>query len=321
MLSSDLPRFDRTLAMLVMLQTRRVVKAQEMADRFGVSLRTIYRDVKSLEAAGVPIIGEAGTGYSIMDGYRLPPVMFTREEAGSFVAAEKLMQKFTDAGMGRYFESAMNKVKAVLKGNEKDWVAALEKQVWMEPGNELFNKEVPNALEILFTGIAEQKQIFIEYRSLSSTASEHRSIEPIGIFHEGNHWYLYAWCHLRNDYRQFRTDRILYIRNTEVPFAKQHGSIDELREKEKSSCEPVRVVLSVDRSILRYINSGKHYYGFVSQEEKEDEVEMVFLTDPTMEGIARWFMMFGDQARILEPEPLKQKVKQMAEEISANINA
>ena len=87
-------RFDRIVAILIQLQSKRIVKAQELADRFEVSLRTIYRDIRTLEASGVPIISEAGVGYSIMEGYRLPPVMFTREEVGSFVAAEKLMQKF-----------------------------------------------------------------------------------------------------------------------------------------------------------------------------------------------------------------------------------
>ena len=98
--SDNLNRFDRIVAILIHLQSGRVVKAQELASRFGVSLRTIYRDIRSLEASGVPITGEAGVGYSLMDGYRLPPVMFTREEAGSFVAAEKLMQKFSDKALG-----------------------------------------------------------------------------------------------------------------------------------------------------------------------------------------------------------------------------
>tara|TARA_R110002073_G_C9461371_1_gene578752 strand:+ start:1636 stop:1941 length:306 start_codon:yes stop_codon:yes gene_type:complete len=93
-------RFDRIVSILVQLQSKRIVKAQELADRFEVSLRTIYRDIRTLEASGVPIISEAGVGYSIMEGYRLPPVMFTREEAGSFVAAEKLMQKFVDKSLG-----------------------------------------------------------------------------------------------------------------------------------------------------------------------------------------------------------------------------
>ena len=104
-------RFDRIVAILIQLQTKRIVKAQELADRFEVSLRTIYRDIRTLEASGVPIVSEAGVGYSIMEGYRLPPVMFTREEAGSFVAAEKLMQQFTDKSLGAYYESAMFKLK------------------------------------------------------------------------------------------------------------------------------------------------------------------------------------------------------------------
>ena len=70
-------RIDRISAILIQLQTRRVVKAQDIADRFGISLRTVYRDVKSLEEAGIPVIGEAGVGYSLVDGYRLPPIMFS----------------------------------------------------------------------------------------------------------------------------------------------------------------------------------------------------------------------------------------------------
>src|SRR5680860_1082305 len=150
-------RFDRIVAILIQLQSKRIVRAQDLADRFEVSLRTIYRDIRSLEASGVPIASEAGVGYSIMEGYRLPPVMFTREEAGSFVAAEKLMQKFTDKSLGAYHESAMYKVKSVLRGREKDWISALESQVRIDPAQALFNEDIPDALEILFESIAEKK--------------------------------------------------------------------------------------------------------------------------------------------------------------------
>ena len=129
MSSDSLKRFDRIVAILIQLQSRRIVKAQDLADRFQVSLRTIYRDIRTLEASGVPIASEAGVGYSIMEGYRLPPVMFTREEASSFVAAEKLMQNYTDKTLGSYHESAMVKIKSVLRGSQKDWVSALESQV------------------------------------------------------------------------------------------------------------------------------------------------------------------------------------------------
>ena len=108
-------RFDRIVAILIQLQSKKIVKAQELADRFECSLRTIYRDIRTLEASGVPIYSEAGVGYALMDGYRLPPVMFTREEVSSFIAAEKLMQKFTDPSLGTHYASAMYKLKAVLQ--------------------------------------------------------------------------------------------------------------------------------------------------------------------------------------------------------------
>src|SRR5690606_20206602 len=126
-------RFDRVVAILIQLQSKSIIKAQELAERFEVSLRTIYRDIKTLEASGVPIYGEAGIGYSLMEGYRLPPIMFTQEEAASFVAAEKLMQKFTDEKIQESFASAMYKLKAVLRRNDKDWVSSIESQVVMQP--------------------------------------------------------------------------------------------------------------------------------------------------------------------------------------------
>lgn len=318
MFPEELNRFDRTLAILVLLQSRKLVKAQQIADRFGVSLRTIYRDIRSLEAAGVPIIGEAGSGYSIMDGYRLPPVMFTREEASSFVAAEKLVGRFTDTGMRTHFERAMNKIRAVLKGQDKEWISALDAQVWVRSGRSLFNDDVPNALELLFNSIALQQQVHVVYRSQGASEAVARYLEPVGVFHEQEQWYLFAFCHLRNEYRQFRTDRILGIQSTERPFSQKHGNIsDQLGRRDQ--CASVEVVIAVSKETLSYIDSGKNYYGFVGQTEKGDEVELVFRTDSSMEGLARWYLMFGDHARIIGPEAFRQKVGELAEKISVNL--
>src|SRR3569833_2032513 len=115
-------RIDRVSAILIQLQSRRVVKAVDIAERFNISLRTVYRDVKTLEEAGIPIIGEAGVGYSIMEGYRLPPVMLTREEATAFLTAEKLMEKLTDPSSDENYKSAMYKVRSVLRMAVKDFL-------------------------------------------------------------------------------------------------------------------------------------------------------------------------------------------------------
>lgn len=86
-------RIDRLSAILIQLQSKKIVRAQEIADRFEISLRTVYRDIRALEEAGVPIGAEAGIGYFLMEGYNLPPVRFSKEEAGSILMATKLAEK------------------------------------------------------------------------------------------------------------------------------------------------------------------------------------------------------------------------------------
>ena len=122
-------RFDRITAILVQLHTRRVVKAQDLAERFEISLRTVYRDMRSLEEAGVPIVGEAGIGYSLMEGYKLPPVLFSKEEALALVTAEKMVDKFTDDATQRNYRSALYKIKAVLRVQEKDLLERVEDSI------------------------------------------------------------------------------------------------------------------------------------------------------------------------------------------------
>src|SRR3954447_3068852 len=99
-------RIDRLTAILIQLQSKRVVKAQEIADRFEISLRTVYRDVRALEEGGVPLVGEAGVGYSLVEGYRLPPVMFTKEEASALLFGAKLVEKMSDHSIQKEFQSA-----------------------------------------------------------------------------------------------------------------------------------------------------------------------------------------------------------------------
>ncbi len=311
-------RFDRIVAILIQLQSKRIVKAQDLADRFEVSLRTIYRDIRTLESSGVPIVSEAGVGYSIMEGYRLPPVMFTQEEAGSFVAAEKLMQKFTDKTLGAHHESAMYKVKSVLRGHQKDWISALESQVSINPAQDLFNENVPDALEVLFESIAEKKQVELYYRSLQVDDPVKRVIEPVGLFHENNYWYVYGYCHLRKDYRQFRTDRMTKIKRTAVPFLLKHGTLEELRAKPEDRPK-TKVRILVDPKVARFIGGGKKHHGFVSEERKAEGVEMTFMCTDLDNGFARWYVMFGDYARILEPQSLKTRVREILKNMEAKL--
>jgi len=301
-------RFDRVIAILIQLQSKKIVKAQELAERFEVSLRTIYRDIRTLEASGVPVYGEAGIGYSLVDGYRLPPVMFTREEASSFIAAEKLMQKFIDKELGQHYQSAMFKLKSVMQSSDKDWVSSIESKVVIQPtmGN-LFNENVPNAMSILFKSVADKTQVILDYQAIDAVVSSERTIEPVGVFHDHNNWYVFGFCHLRNDYRQFRADRIEGIKITQNGFTREHETLETYLNKEYER-PTTKVRILVDRKISKYLSSEKKYHGFVSQKNVGDLVEMTFLSRDIENGFARWYLMFADYAEILEPEYLKERV-------------
>ena len=312
MLDETPKRFDRIVAILIQLQSKKIVKAQELADRFECSLRTIYRDIRTLEASGVPIYSEAGVGYALMDGYRLPPVMFTREEVSSFIAAEKLMQKFTDPALGTHYASAMYKLKSVLRSSDKDWVSNIESRVVMQTAEPLFHDKAPNTLSVLFESIAEKKQIILSYKTLEAEEASNRNIEPVGVFHDHNNWYFLGYCHLRKDYRQFRTDRIQGIQKTDCDFTIEHDALDTYLNKNET-IPTTKVRILIEKKIARYLEFERKYHGYISEKEIEGQIEMTFMCRDIENGFPRWLLMFGDYAKILEPERLKIRTLELLE--------
>ena len=301
-------RFDRITAILIQLQSRKIVKAQDLAERFEISLRTVYRDMNTLAEAGVPIIGEAGVGYSIMDGYRLPPVMFTKEEARTFITAEKLMETYTDLSTKSYYQSAMFKIKSVLKNAEKSLLEDMEQHIHVRQQHAAFNPTLNNTLEILLKGIADRKVISLAYSAFNTEKATARNIEPIGIYHDNNYWYVVAFCLLRASYRNFRTDRISQIELTDQTFSKQHPSLQEHLANLPKLENLQLIVIRVKSHIMRYIENQKYYYGFVSEKKMGDEYEVSFLS-ASLEGFSRWYVMFAEFGKILQPADLNEHLK------------
>lgn len=309
-------RFDRITAILIQLQSKKVVKAQDLASRFGISLRTVYRDIRSLEEAGVPLYGEAGIGYSLVDGYRLPPVMFTPDEAIAFITAEKLMGKFSDAVLQQNFADAMYKIRAVLRGSEKDLLENLDSQIIVED-KVRGNTSPGNTLDLLIRAIAEKKVVSLTYRAAGNEQDSIRLVEPIGVFHENNYWYTIGYCHLRETYRQFRVDRVIAIALTDI-LQEERSSLQEYRqyrEQIKATVNLLKVIVRItDKSIAHYLEDQKHYYGFVSEVADDNGIDMTFFTEHP-ESLARWYIMFADHAEIVEPQLFKYKVSDLLEKI------
>ncbi|MCA5003706.1 helix-turn-helix transcriptional regulator [Sphingobacterium bovistauri] len=299
-------RFDRLLGIYFYLQSKPLVKAQDLADKYEVSLRTIYRDIKALEHAGVPIMGEAGYGYSLMHTYKIQPINFTEQEALSFGVAEKLMEHYLDKEIGQHFTNALLKMKGVLRFTDKENVADLESKVLINKEKHFLNENVPAALATLFESMVKRKQIHLKYKSVESNSQE-RNIEVIGVFQEGQFWYFMAYCHLRHEVRQFRLDRIEEIRLIDLKHTQEFLPLQTYlsSNKKEELLETVRIWVSKDMS--RYLHWERQFYGFKTEEEKDNGVEMLFHTSQ-LEHFARWFMMFADEAIIYEPQRLKDSV-------------
>ncbi len=315
----DMNRIDRLSAILIQLQSRRLVKAQQIADKFSISLRTVYRDVHALQEAGVPIIGEAGTGYSLMEGYKLPPVMFNQDEATALLTAAKLMQSKTDAASSKHYNAALDKIKAVLKLTEKDHIEEIDQHIAVVQ-HPAIRYEAPQNLHLqsLLKAIAGCAVIDIRYASIEKKEITQRKIEPVGIYNMGSHWYLIAFCRLRNDYRNFRTDKIEKLMLTDEKISKTHPSLQQFLNKTQAEREVKKIVVDVERDIVKYFGEQKFYNGFVKEELAGDYVRMTFLTG-SLHGFARWFMVYGDRAKIIEPVELNDIVTLIAENILKKI--
>ncbi len=306
-------RIDRLHAILTHLQSKKRVTAQEIADRFNISLRTVYRDVKALDESGVPVIGEAGSGYSIMEGYRLPPVMFTQEEAGALLMGSKLAEQLTDDSVIRNYSSALYKIKAVLRGDDKAHVEALTDHI------EIMASRIPKEeashpyLAAAQKAIVDKKVLFLRYSSINGDITE-RKVEPIGLCYYSQGWHMIGWCRLRNGYRDFRLTRMQKMIAQDEVFNSSHPSIQEYIKTMTTQSELIEVVVDFNREACPYISSQKYYYGFVTQEECGEFTRMKFVTS-YLRSFAHWLLMFTDKARVESPVELNEIMLELVAEL------
>jgi len=237
--NNDIKRLSRLTAILTQLQTKRLVTASELATKFAVSVRTIYRDIKALEQAGVPILTEDGKGYSLMEGYRIPPVMFTESEANALITAEQLILKNKDASFVKEYSEAINKIKSVLHNNTKDKANLLSDRIVFRQNSD--NDRTSNYLSTLQLALTNFNLVNVKYHSPDTNETTERTIEPFAIYSTQENWLLIAFCRLRKDFRAFRLDRIRNLNTLNQQFEPHKMTLQEYFEicKEKYFSQPL----------------------------------------------------------------------------------
>ena len=307
-------RLERISAILVSLQSRNVITAEQIAKRFGVSMRTVYRDIRVLEEAGIPVCGEAGSGYSLVQGFKLPPLMFTPEEAIAFLMAEKLVSNQSNGDTLELYRSGMDKIRAVLKSTEKNILEDFDQHIQLIEVYNLPRQEPAYILQPLLKAILDKKAITIQYLAAYNNQLTNRIVEPQGIFFMSRSWYLLAWCRLRSDYRTFNLSRIRSLTIDNSNFEKNHPSLQTLINNlyyAHTTTYKIRIKVLENDALYR-IDWGKYAYGFCDETEENGYVIQTYKTD-SLDYFARWYLSFADMATILEPEELKITVKDLIE--------
>ena len=196
-------RADRLFQLVQLVRGRRLSTADFIAQRLGVSARTVYRDIADLQAQGVPIEGEAGVGYRMRAGFDLPPLMFTQTEAQALVAAVRLAQPRLDLALAAQAEAALSKILAVLPAAAR--AAAESLAVYAPPVGP--DEQTRARLETLRVAAETRHKLRIDYLDLKEVSSQ-RTVRPLACLFWGEVWTLAAWCETRAGFRSFRVDRI-----------------------------------------------------------------------------------------------------------------
>jgi len=210
-------RIDRLLGMITLLQTKKFVTAESIADKFKISKRTVYRDMKAICEQGIPVGVEPNKGYFIVQGYFLPPVLFTNDEANALLLMESMVKGFADKSISKHYSNALDKIKAGLKQPDKEKLETMNSNIKLQMPP-CFENDF-EYLSVLQQSISSKTIISIEYKNNKEEISN-REVEPIGLIFYAFSWHVIGWCHKRKDYRDFKVSRIIKVTNTGYPFKK-----------------------------------------------------------------------------------------------------
>jgi predicted DNA-binding transcriptional regulator YafY len=227
-------RADRLFQIVQILRSRRLTTARFLSERLEVSERTVYRDIRDLSLSGVPVMGEAGVGYALKKGYDLPPVMFDFDEIEALVVGARMAAAWGSKPLAKSALQALEKIAAVLPEPKR---GIIETTRIFAPDYALERRAAEN-FEVIRRAVRERRVVEVSYKDISGSESA-RAIRPLGLYFFGQGWMLASWCELRNDFRNFRLDRIVKLSLSERNFRDEPGKTldDFMRIEETRLCQ------------------------------------------------------------------------------------
>ncbi|HDR7321913.1 MULTISPECIES: helix-turn-helix transcriptional regulator [Bacillus] len=308
-------RTDRLLAILIELQRRQTVTAQSLAEKFETSIRTIYRDMDALNESGVPIYSMPGYGYSLMDGYFLPPIQLTPEEAVTLLLGGDYIEKTFTSSFSVHARSAKEKLEVILPTDQKKKVEGLRGTFrFLSPifsNQQAEQEKLENQLFLLQEAIQNEQAISFSYRRPRETTKIERTVHPYGLVNISGIWYIVAHCLLRKQIRNFRLDRMDTLQQKQEFFTKPKDF--SLQDYQPENNRIVTIHLLFPSHIAHKIIESRYF--FIDSYEHKDNGFHVFLKSRNIDEVFQWVLSFGSQVQVLEPKILSEKIRDEAKKM------
>lgn len=294
-------RIDRLFGILLLLHTRPVIRAAEIATHYEISERTVYRDIAALLELGVPIIAQAGEGYSLLEGFYLPPLVFTPAEASALFLGVKMLQ--ASGNLPAEADQVLPKLTAALPDRILKEVTRQADVIEFILPKGQFDLNTPYLTD-LQTAILEHRLVHLDYHSQKEDTSSERDIEPLALSYSQGAWYVMGYCRLRQDYRSFRLDRI-----NNLQLRRQHF---EPRPMPNPVIVPIMVEIRFPVSQIRWVRERQHY-GFVQERLDGDNHIVMTYQMQHLREIKHWLLAWGADAEPLSPPELRQLIREEVE--------
>ncbi|MEO5916360.1 MAG: YafY family protein [Luteolibacter sp.] len=309
-------RIDRLTGMILLLQGQRVITAEQIAAHFEISVRTVYRDLSALGEAGVPIIAEAGVGYSLMRGYHMPPVMFTEDEAAALFMSGEVTEQVADESLRQSLRSALLKVRSVLPQEKRDYLHRLKDKVGVR-FRQAGGDDRRESLMPIQDAVVRRRCLEIRYNTANRGAITRRVVEPLGLVLYARQWHLIAWCRLREDVRDFRLDRMASWELLDECYeGHPNFSVKEFLRENIESHELTPATVIVEREVLERFRAEMPCTPLSEETLPDGRVRLELLTF-SLAWLTGWLLGFGVRVEALEPPELREAVREAALAIAA----
>lgn len=304
---------QRLIQLIMMINARKSFTVRELADEFGLSSRTITRDLQELSELGVPIysIQGRGGGYKLLQERLLPPISFSEGEAIAIFFACQSLNYFSSLPFGEGAGSALHKFYHYLPADVREQIDRLKNRVMIYSPHRQMSRDV---LQTLLQAIMIRSVATIEYRSGSGISK--RDIQPIGLYASSGYWYCPAYCFVREEVRQFRADRILSATlNERIPCREDIEQQTLLNVPEKDHLEQILLLLELTEKGVWLLESETRFAPFIQRSEAGSGTAAISIAAEDIPFYAERIWQLGEDAKITGPAEavayMKQKIEAM----------